>query len=296
MWRDNKTVAVAEIIERRPTRRATPIYSNDSSKPKREGRPTTRHQAQKASSAAAASSSATSHDEGEEETKRGSEEAVEEADPGVAQDYDYYVHYCDFDRRLDEWVEVDRIDFAAGQQTRPTNPNGGYSHHAPPSKKRKLDDVTSEGGGGHATGRQSTDGHAAVEREHEEITKVKNIQFIELGKYEVETWYFSPFPEEYCNEEKLYVCEFCLKYVKKKKALMRHRLKCELKHPPGEEIYRDKNLSVFEVDGKKNKIYCQNLCLLAKLFLDHKTLYYDVDPFLFYVLCEVDDKGYHIVG
>lgn len=29
---------------------------------------------------------------------------------------------------------------------------------------------------------------------------------------------------------------------------------------------------------------------------DHKTLYYDVDPFLFYVLCEKDAKGYHIVG
>lgn len=40
----------------------------------------------------------------------------------------------------------------------------------------------------------------------------------------------------------------------------------------------------------------QNLCLLAKLFLDHKTLYYDVDPFLFYVLCEVDDRGFHLVG
>ena len=33
------------------------------------------------------------------------------------------------------------------------------------------------------------------------------------------------------------------------------------------------------------------LCLLAKLFLDHKTLYYDVDPFLFYVLCEEDERG-----
>ena len=31
----------------------------------------------------------------------------------------------------------------------------------------------------------------------------------------------------------------------------------------------------------------QNLCYLAKLFLDHKTLYYDVDPFLFYIMCEV---------
>lgn len=47
---------------------------------------------------------------------------------------------------------------------------------------------------------------------------------------------------------------------------------------------------------EKNKAYAQNLCLLAKLFLDHKTLYYDTDPFLFYVLCELDDRGFHIVG
>jgi hypothetical protein len=69
-----------------------------------------------------------------------------------------------------------------------------------------------------------------------------------------------------------------------------------LKHPPGDEIYRDGILSVFEVDGRKNKIYCQNVCLLAKLFLDHKTLYYDVEPFLFYVLTERDDEGFHFVG
>ena len=50
-------------------------------------------------------------------------------------------------------------------------------------------------------------------------------------------------------------------------------------------------LSVFEVDGKKSKVYCQSLCLLSKLFLDHKTLYYDVDPFLFYILCEHDRDG-----
>ena len=43
-------------------------------------------------------------------------------------------------------------------------------------------------------------------------------------------------------------------------------------------------------------MYCQNLCLLSKLFLDHKTLYYDVEPFLFYIICEVDDAGAHMVG
>ena len=44
------------------------------------------------------------------------------------------------------------------------------------------------------------------------------------------------------------------------------------------------------------RIYAENLCLLAKLFLDHKTLYYDVEPFLFYIICEVDAAGAHMVG
>jgi len=70
----------------------------------------------------------------------------------------------------------------------------------------------------------------------------------------------------------------------------------QVRRPPGKEIYRENNVSVFEVDGKRNKMYCQNLCLLSKLFLDHKTLYYDVDPFFFYVITETDDKGAHIVG
>jgi histone acetyltransferase MYST1 len=53
---------------------------------------------------------------------------------------------------------------------------------------------------------------------------------------------------------------------------------------------------MFEIDGFEERIYCQNLCYIAKLFLDHKTLYFDVDPFLFYVLNEVDERGFHPVG
>lgn len=32
------------------------------------------------------------------------------------------------------------------------------------------------------------------------------------------------------------------------------KAKCVWKHPPGDEIYRKVNISVFEVDGKKNKV------------------------------------------
>jgi len=40
----------------------------------------------------------------------------------------------------------------------------------------------------------------------------------------------------------------------------------------------------------------ENLCLLSKLFLDHKNLSSDMDPFLFYIACEYDETGYHIFG
>ncbi|XP_040291038.1 histone acetyltransferase KAT6B isoform X1 [Bufo bufo] len=119
---------------------------------------------------------------------------------------------------------------------------------------------------------------------------------IEFGKYEIQTWYSSPYPQEYARLPKLYLCEFCLKYMKSKTILLRHLKKCGWFHPPASEIYRKDDLSVFEVDGNISKIYCQNLCLLAKLFLDHKTLYYDVEPFLFYVLAKNDKKGCHLVG
>jgi hypothetical protein len=77
---------------------------------------------------------------------------------------------------------------------------------------------------------------------------------------------------------------------------MSKQMKCPAKHPPGDEIYRDGTISVFEIDGRKQPVYCQNLCLMAKLFLGSKTLYYDVHPFLFYVMTERDEKGMHLVG
>lgn len=44
------------------------------------------------------------------------------------------------------------------------------------------------------------------------------------------------------------------------------------------------------------RVYRRHATPLGRLFLDHKTLYYDVDPFLFYIVCEVDSRGFHPVG
>ena len=135
-----------------------------------------------------------------------------------------------------------------------------------------------------------------IEDELKGLPDVKGTKLMEMGRNEMVVWYQSPYPEEYTSLPKIYICEFCLKYMKLSSVMRRHASKCVWKHPPGDEIYRKDKLSVFEVCGKKYKQYCQNLCLIAKSFLDHKTLYYDVEPFLFYVMTLADSDGCHIVG
>jgi len=197
------------------------------------------------------------------------------------------------DRRLDEWVTAERFNMDEDDENLKREEENKVERKLTRNMKRhynELHNISND------IDVDNDPVQAALEKEHEEFTKVKNIQKIQFGKYEVETWYFSPYPEEFSNIDKLYICEYSLKYMKKKKTYERHLEKCTMKHPPGDEIYRNGSLSFFEVDGRKQKIYCQNLCLLAKLFLDHKTLYFDVEPFLFYILCECDEDGCHMVG
>jgi histone acetyltransferase HTATIP len=129
-----------------------------------------------------------------------------------------------------------------------------------------------------------------------EISRIRNISKVQFGKFDLYPWYFSPYPEVFTQEDLMYICEFCLCYYSDLKSFTRHRQKCTLQHPPGNEIYRDDYVSFFEIDGRRQRTWCRNLCLLSKMFLDHKTLYYDVDPFLFYVMTSRDEKGFHLVG
>merc|ERR1712093_40117 len=138
--------------------------------------------------------------------------------------------------------------------------------------------------------------HGSMTQSVHEVSRVKNLDKIQMGAAEVEAWYFSPYPVEYAHIPVLYICEFCLSFYGSPKMLARHRHKCALFHPPGNEIYRHEEISFYEIDGKKQKTWCRNLCLLSKAFLDHKTLYYDVDPFLYYVMCARDETGVHLVG
>ena len=104
----------------------------------------------------------------------------------------------------------------------------------------------------------------------------------------------------YHNIDTLYFCEFCLSFYVTKNELNRHSEKCPLTTPPGDEIFREmidgRTISLFELDGKTNQTYCENLCYLSKLYLDHKNLFYNTEIFLFFVMCETDQNGSHVVG
>jgi len=210
--------------------------------------------------------------------------------------YEFYVHYENFNRRLDEWVHRDRIMVNSNYDGLEQGENGHdlaeTDRKITRNQKRKHDEINHV----QKTYAEMDPTTAALEKEHEALTKVKYIDRVQIGRFEIDTWYFSPYPEDYGKCPKLWICEFCLKYMKLEKTYRFHQGECSIRTPSGKEIYRKGTLSIFEVDGKDFKLYCQNLCLLAKLFLDHKTLYFDVEPFIFYILCEIDRYGAHIVG
>lgn len=65
---------------------------------------------------------------------------------------------------------------------------------------------------------------AALEREHEALTRVKYITKIQIGLYEIDTWYFSPYPVDYGKEPKLWICEYCLKYMRFEMSYIVHKV------------------------------------------------------------------------
>lgn len=240
---------------------------------------------------------------------------------------EYYVHYVEFNKRLDEWVGGSRLVMdkemewpkpkedgkkkeRSGKAT-PTQSQGSSGSllkaatKAAAGMKRKADEEEEVDPSDPQKGPAVFSKKQEIEKlrtsgsmtqSHSEISRVKNLDKLQIGKHQVEAWYFSPYPVEYAHLPVLYICEFCLLYYPSFTQLSRHRTKCTLLHPPGNEIYRNGNISFFEIDGRRQRTWCRNLCLLSKCFLDHKTLYYDVDPFMYYCMTVKDEYGCHLIG
>ncbi|KAG7548909.1 hypothetical protein FFLO_03201 [Filobasidium floriforme] len=101
---------------------------------------------------------------------------------------------------------------------------------------------------------------------------------------------------EKVKDKMLWVCDGCFKYLRTLAGYTNHTSTCKVDHPPGKKVYEKGSYSIWEVEGNSQKLYCQNLSLFGKLFIDHKTIFFDVDNFLFYVLTENMYKREHAIG
>ncbi|CAG0901086.1 unnamed protein product [Cyprideis torosa] len=202
---------------------------------------------------------------------------------------EYLVHYEDTDRRLDEFVSEDRV-MAAEDQVRAPSTEAAVSTEGTARRLRRR------GEGVETPKKTPLKEEQALEEEYDNLTKVKYIEKVALGNWVMDAWYYSPYPDQFGKTRTLYICEYCLKYMCNERSHRYHMSQCSIKKPRGREIYCHGAISVFEVDGKEDKLYCQCLCLLGKLFLKHKAVSYDVSEFLFYVATFYDGSACHIVG
>lgn len=136
----------------------------------------------------------------------------------------------------------------------------------------------------------------------------RSVKSVVLGDLLFKTWFHSIYPEELVGKDtdRLYVCPWCFRYSCNVDAYTGHMRVCPHRtSPPGTKIYEHGGYAVWELDGEKHKLFAQNLSLFAKLFLDHKSVFFDVASFLYYILTYTDPQqnnnprgggGYHVLG
>ncbi|KAK9333754.1 acyl-CoA N-acyltransferase [Lipomyces starkeyi] len=139
------------------------------------------------------------------------------------------------------------------------------------------------------------------------VADSRNIKTVVFGEeFEFDAWYScsSYFSDEerkkYARNllERLYVCSRCFKYTSKASEMGQHMIACSSSFStPGKLIYQYNQFSIREVDGGKDKLYCQCLSLFAALFVDTKSVCFAVDRFKFYILIHhVSSKNEQAVG
>ncbi|MCJ1402053.1 hypothetical protein MMC11_005272 [Xylographa trunciseda] len=122
------------------------------------------------------------------------------------------------------------------------------------------------------------------------LKAARNVLNVVLGDILFPTWYPSFYPEELVGKDtdRLYVCQSCFKYTKEAVPFLAHVEACNAddNKPPGRLIYRKEPYSIYEIDGEEEKLFTQNLSLFAKLFLDNKSVFFDVSSFNYYILVQ----------
>jgi len=210
------------------------------------------------------------------------EKEVEAEEEDVKIKYEYYIHYIGDDRRNDKWVTEHYLKIDLNEMA---------------IQEKKLKDKQAQ------DDYLNHDEHEGMTpkdiQNHEKNTYMKTVESIHFGEHWLEAWYFTPLPKEF-HCKCLYICDFCFFFCVSKQDFQRHATTCTVRCPPGDEIYRDKKggreIAFFEVDGAAQRVYCENLSYISRMYLDHKNIGFSIEPFLFYCLCEVKEDGFHFVG
>ena len=186
----------------------------------------------------------------------------------------FYIHFLGEDSRMDDWLPISNVLPVRLLEI---------------EKRGRL--ASSSGG---AQFFSLSNFSATASAVHSRNNHIKSIRGVQLGNSVVlKAWYPSPYPEMIsCVDSYVKVCDTCLSYFRTADELARHWNYCGFSHPPGTEIYRDEDLSVFEIDGESYNGYGERLLLLSKLFLEEKralsqdaSQYAQVRTFHFYVAC-----------
>lgn len=122
------------------------------------------------------------------------------------------------------------------------------------------------------------------DQEQEQVRAVKRVIF---GDLMFDTWFDSLYPLDVVSRETetLFVCAWCFRYHPSKAVYLRHLACCAHRgQPPGVKVYDDGTYSVWQVDGCNETLLAQNLSLFAKLFLDHKSVFFNVSTFDYFLL------------
>ncbi|KAG7806363.1 hypothetical protein KL921_004760 [Ogataea angusta] len=90
--------------------------------------------------------------------------------------------------------------------------------------------------------------------------------------------------------KKLSFCPYCFRYTTNADDSLRHLSYCSYKRNlPGQVMYLDDVCSIRRVNGKQHKLFCQCMSILAKFFLDNKSVFFNVDLFDFFVIYQTLD-------
>ncbi|KAG9243628.1 histone acetyltransferase [Calycina marina] len=139
----------------------------------------------------------------------------------------------------------------------------------------------------------------------DKLAHERNVKEVALGDLLFDTWYPSWFPDEVIPDKQrgkgivqttMYVCKWCFAYHRDPEIWAQHYSNCPraTSGPPGTHIYHhgsSDTLSIWEVEGEVEHVFCQNLSLFAKFFLDNKSVLYDVNDFHYFLLVHTKPDG-----